>query len=346
MECPKCHYERKPGDKECPRCGVIYEKWEKHIIHKKEEEIHTKESATPEYSVKKDSFGLGEKILKYKYHLAGIIMIIIIGYFFVRTFSFTPAKETHIVKQEAGVSDKYSKEKTAATEMLKGIQEDYMTLSRLATDEDGLPQLIKEEIDTTPKTNGEFGEMERFMRTYMNNMISQRNDYLLELDAIGWQRILDPERIKQDRNLLESQEMIQRAKDIVEKYRSQIFIFIDNTREDISNLNLSENLKQAMIAGFDKGLEESRPQVEMLWDMEAQIASEFENIFRLLAAEEGSWIVENNQILFKNESDLNTFNSYMFGIQELITKQGAIQNQSVEIMNNKINNALNEIRSY
>ncbi|MFC1839570.1 hypothetical protein ACFL1N_08320, partial [Thermodesulfobacteriota bacterium] len=30
MKCPKCHYERNPQDKECPSCGVIYEKWQNH----------------------------------------------------------------------------------------------------------------------------------------------------------------------------------------------------------------------------------------------------------------------------------------------------------------------------
>jgi len=28
MVCPKCAYERKPTDVECPKCGIVYEKWE------------------------------------------------------------------------------------------------------------------------------------------------------------------------------------------------------------------------------------------------------------------------------------------------------------------------------
>ena len=32
---------------------------------------------------------------------------------------------------------------------------------------------------TTPVASGEFGEMERFMKTLMNKIVSQRNDYLM-----------------------------------------------------------------------------------------------------------------------------------------------------------------------
>jgi len=43
MKCPKCAFESQSIDKECPRCGIIYSKWEHHIVKKRGEEKALKE---------------------------------------------------------------------------------------------------------------------------------------------------------------------------------------------------------------------------------------------------------------------------------------------------------------
>jgi len=44
-KCPKCDYESKPGDIECPRCGIVYEEYEISVAKKrlKERWIRTQE---------------------------------------------------------------------------------------------------------------------------------------------------------------------------------------------------------------------------------------------------------------------------------------------------------------
>ena len=37
-KCPKCGYERRPTDSECPKCGIVYAKWEAYVAKKKAEE--------------------------------------------------------------------------------------------------------------------------------------------------------------------------------------------------------------------------------------------------------------------------------------------------------------------
>lgn len=64
---------------------------------------------------------------------------------------------------------------------------------------------------------------------------------------------------------------------------------------------------------------------------------EFENIINLLSTRNGSWVVEEGQILFYNDSDLNRFNSYIASIQSVINQQQQIQKQSLETMNRNFN---------
>lgn len=37
-KCPKCNYERKPNSKECPHCGIVYEKYEDYLDKKRTEQ--------------------------------------------------------------------------------------------------------------------------------------------------------------------------------------------------------------------------------------------------------------------------------------------------------------------
>lgn len=235
----------------------------------------------------------------------------------------------------------YSQQKSAATQAITEIQKGYTSITGSAIDAQGLPQRIGEKLDITPKTTGEFGEIERFTKIFMNKMASQRNDYLLELDAIGWEKILDAERVKQDKTLIESKIMIQKAKDIVSKYRDKTYALLENVRRDISNLDISENLRREMVSGFDHGMTKSRSEIDALWELEAKTISEFENIFVLLSARNGTWIVQNGQILFARDSDLNTFNSHVVAIQELASKQEAIQKRNIESVNNNLSRLKN-----
>ena len=69
----------------------------------------------------------------------------------------------------------------------------------------------------SPRARGEFGEIERFFKTRLSQMASLPKDYERELAAIGWETILDPERLGRDSTLIMSNLIVQKAKTIVAK---------------------------------------------------------------------------------------------------------------------------------
>jgi curved DNA-binding protein CbpA len=52
-KCPKCGYERKPGDIECPRCGIVYEKYAIYLAKKEMKINGTKENISHKQIEKK-----------------------------------------------------------------------------------------------------------------------------------------------------------------------------------------------------------------------------------------------------------------------------------------------------
>lgn len=85
MECPKCHFKRNVQDMECPRCGIIYDKYEL-MLKKKEENDNRQQSnqgLNPADNQNKTSLNAFNKL---KYYLGGIMMgiitaVLIISYF-------------------------------------------------------------------------------------------------------------------------------------------------------------------------------------------------------------------------------------------------------------------------
>jgi hypothetical protein len=228
-----------------------------------------------------------------------------------------------------------SQQKYEAAQVVSEIQKDVSDLNKSAADNQGVPKPTGQ-LDTTPKMKGDLGEEERFAKTFINKMVSQRNDYLHELDAVGWDKLLDAERIRKDKNLMESKMIIQKAKDIVSKYRADTNTLFDNARKVIGTLNVSEDARQKIMGGFDRGMAKNRSRMDSILDLEAKSVAEFENIFALLSTKKGAWEVQDGKILFASDSDLREFNSYLTHIKELTSKEETIQKQSSEAANNTL----------
>jgi len=167
---------------------------------------------------------------------------------------------------------------------------------------------------------------------FIDRFVAQRNDYLLELEAIGWNSILDAQRVKNDTTLSESKVMIARAKAIIDKYENKTADLMQGTKAHINSLNMSESTKREMLAGFDRGMGKAGKQIDEQWKLEKQVVVQFENVFLLLAASK-KWVVEGEQILFYTDDDLARFNSYIGTIQNLTQQQEQLQKKSYAEVN-------------
>ena len=184
-----------------------------------------------------------------------------------------------------------------------------------------MPRRDGSQADAAPASKADLAEFERFLKTFMNTVASQRADYLHDMDAIGWGKILDPERLKADTTLNESKMIIKDARQIVAKYRAKTALLLDKFSEDVRNLNVSESAKESVLSGFEKGMSKSGSQIDAVWNYESQEVDEAEQIIMLLSRARGKWTVQNRHILFENEGDLQEFNRHVKSISEIAQKK-------------------------
>lgn len=176
----------------------------------------------------------------------------------------------------------------------------------------------------------EAGRIGILVKTMMNRMLSNRREYEIELDAIGWSKILDSQRLRNDSSMAEGRIMLQQAKEIVSKYRKRTNDLFVQVRRDIETSDLTANSKQSMLTGFDKTSQQGKAQAMEIWSIEEQVLSKFENIFNLLGARRNRWQIQDEQVMFHRQADLDLFNSYVAQIQVLVAKQEKIQTTSLQ----------------
>ncbi len=194
----------------------------------------------------------------------------------------------------------------------------------------------KDPSSDTPRARGEFGEIERFFKTWLNQMASLRRDYAQELEAVGWDTILAPERLARDSTLIRSQWMLQKAKDIVAKYRTWTYVLYENAEQGIPSLPISERLRYEIASAFKRVKVQAHARHDELWALKVRIIAKCEEILALLSSRRDGWAVEDGRIVFANDSDLNLFNTYVSEIEKLLAAEEALEKQSIEDLNNAL----------
>lgn len=236
-----------------------------------------------------------------------------------------------------------SQQKQQALQALSSVQKEMSRVTDASVDSSGFPAKIERRPATTPQARGEFGEMERFTKEFIDRLVAQRNDYLLELEAIGRNSVLDAQRLKNDSTLSESKFVVKRAKAIVDKYERKTADLMQNTREQMNSLNISESLKKEMLVDFDKSIGKAGRQISEQWRLWKQIVLEVENIFVFLAVNK-RWQIQGGQILFYSNDDLARYNGHMENIQQMTQQHQQIQKDSYAEMNRKFESVKNAVK--
>jgi len=184
-------------------------------------------------------------------------------------------------------------------------------------------------VDGPVTADGAFGKLEGLIKTFVNQMLTERQSYLAEMTAIGWPHVLDNNRIAGDPKLVESERIVQKAGDLVRKHGASTAALYPKMRKTIEDMSVTPALKSEMLRGFDHGAGQSVPQLQEYWDLEADIVSQVNTIFELLAARNGGWEVRDGKLLFANQADLDAYNTQINAIQTDAAKERAIHEKAI-----------------
>lgn len=212
--------------------------------------------------------------------------------------------------------------------MTQAIKERYSAVMAEGYDEKGYPRIANENLDVTPKSRGDMGVAEQFVKTYWNGYIAIQNDYLRTLDDMRWDTLLDANRLKADPSLAESRKMIADAHLLVAVYGNKFILYTDSGPDKINALSVDQDFKRSMLRGFEKGMADGRRRMKRAWEYEAKTVAEMEVVINLLASRKGHWGAEDGKLVFSSQSDLDEFNASIKRIEGFTKAQSALLKES------------------
>ncbi len=207
-------------------------------------------------------------------------------------------------------------------ESLARIQDNILSLLEREEDEGG--RMAPIEMDERA-ASGELAIVEATLNEYLNQVIANSNAYMTELDAIGYDTLLDGERIRQDTDLDESQFILARAEMIVDKYEELNVQTAYDYRDNVAEQAISEASKESFRASFDEGLAPSLERASQIWDLERQTLTKVDELVRFLAMSQSSWTTESDQYVFETDKGLEIFNKILAEINAMTEEQEALR---------------------
>lgn len=227
-----------------------------------------------------------------------------------------------------GYLKQQQKKRVEANQVVERLQNEYRDITSAADGPDGLPQKIEKKVDVASTAKGELGEMEKFLRQLMADMVAQRNEYFTELDALGWNQVLDGKRVQRDSDMGESRRVIAAARGLVDKYEAKSRGLLDGIPAAVQALKLSDASKRDMIQGFERSSVAARAQLVELWGLERQALGEIDGALNVLHGSRGRWKFDGGNFVFADQRTLDAFNRHMASVQTITQKQTDIQKRN------------------
>jgi hypothetical protein len=225
----------------------------------------------------------------------------------------------------------------------KQLQEGNQTMARMQDNmlrilepresDDGKIALIETD-PITPQSQDPNAIMETWLNSYLNEQIENQNDYIIELEAVNFFGLLDGERIRADLDLTESTFILNRTREIIDKYEQLSFDTLYSARDSIQDLNISASEKRSMEDGLNSTLQSGIEAGQKIWELERQRISDSENTLIFLSTTEANWIWEDEQFVFFNTKSLNIFNAYISIFDRTVAEQDQIRESSSQNVKN------------
>ena len=221
-----------------------------------------------------------------------------------------------------------AKDKAGAEHIVDMIEEFYTETQKV--NPDGTPFLIDKTFAPSEDATGSMAVMQQFVADIANESAAMNNDYLGELQSIGWNALLDEDHLLSDPTFKNSRRIIVKARLVTDKYEKRTMEIITNARDRIQYLKLSETDKRAIEDGYKRGFEGSTDLREKMWELERSQIDEMEKIIDMLADEPGTWEVEEGQFLFERDQQIDQFNKHMANIDKFYADQIELQKLTVQ----------------
>lgn len=220
------------------------------------------------------------------------------------------------------------------------IQDNVLSVLEGPAAEDGRMQPLQVPPDSG-SAKSENAIVEAAVTGYLNKLIANNNNYVTELEAIGYDSLIDGARIQADTDMDESQFILDRTAAIIDKYEELNEQTAFEFRDSFDEQNVSAATRATFRESYDEGMESSLERARQIWNLERQALELVGELVGFLNMTRTNWYMEEEQFVFATDKNLAIFNSLLTRIDETVAQQEAIRAKSAEITRGILDEANN-----
>jgi len=185
------------------------------------------------------------------------------------------------------------------------------------------------DLSTAPRSNKPATtDMER-MRDFVQGMVvdlaTLQNTYLKELNEVGTDHLLDPNRLAADKDFQETHEMLAKITRIIKDTRVKALKLFEELPRRAGNIGLKEADRVGFQREFEEGFNKLLPLLQESWEIESATADRFAQAVEVLETSRGHWEVKDGKFYFGRTADMQRYNEIMAAMVKAGAREQEIQ---------------------
>jgi hypothetical protein len=133
--------------------------------------------------------------------------------------------------------------------------------------------------------------------------------YHAEIEAAGFERILDPARLAGDASLAESARILAAARTAVHGQRADVAAAWDGLLQDLRAIEFEQLPRENFMSGVEASFATAGTQVAEYWRLEEEIVERIAAMIDVLATASDGWAIESGNMTFGSQADADRWNA-------------------------------------
>lgn len=185
-------------------------------------------------------------------------------------------------------------------------------------------------VDTSALTRlsqatGSTATLEMLIKGSFKRAIDLQTEYQLAMKKSGVERLLDGQRIQQDKTMAETRAIAAEARQVVQMHRQKYLALFETVRQQVEAAPLDEDMRRKALAGVLGAMQQNIKTATRTWDLNQEMVEVFARAAEALGASRARWRFKDGVFTFSKKSDAEEFTRHAAALQKLEAEQQALE---------------------
>jgi hypothetical protein len=159
-------------------------------------------------------------------------------------------------------------------------------------------------------TRSDLEKLQKSFQAVVEISMRLESEYKEDLTGVGLNRLLLAERIAADKDFKQSRQIIQAARQVIDKHRKIAQEEDEAFLRELAKLELEGMATEMMVMRIRTIMQAAQPNVDRVRSIDTAIAGHYEQAINHLEATRGTWKLEGESVVFSKDKDAERYKAF------------------------------------